>query len=147
MSSTLVIVACGQQKVWHKQPLLGAVPARDAYTGPPFVLNRQYAERFGDAWVILSAKYGFIPPDFLIPEAYEVTFKKQATGPVTMPALREQVRNQGLEDFTEAVGLGGVEYRLAIEAAFEGSGVALRFPFAGLTLGYSLQAVKRALGT
>lgn len=35
--------------------------AEEAYTGTPFVVNREYARSFGDAWVILSAKYGADP--------------------------------------------------------------------------------------
>ncbi|GGM16688.1 DUF6884 domain-containing protein [Deinococcus aerophilus] len=77
MPGTLVIVPCGASKIWARQPDLGAVMAKDAYTGPPFVLHRQYAERFGDAWMILSAKYGFLAPDDFLPGPYEVTFKKR----------------------------------------------------------------------
>lgn len=77
MSGTLVIMPCGASKISAEQPDVGAVRARDAYTGPPFVLQRQYAERFGDQWAILSAKYGFLPPRHLLPGPYEVTLKKQ----------------------------------------------------------------------
>ncbi|MFD1732154.1 DUF6884 domain-containing protein [Deinococcus malanensis] len=69
MSGILVIVPCGASKIWAKQPDAGAVQAQDAYTGPPFVLHRQYAERFGDQWVILSAKYGFLQPKQLLPNS------------------------------------------------------------------------------
>jgi hypothetical protein len=79
MGEMLVIIPCGQSKVWDDQPERGPVKARDAYTGPPFKVNRDYAEAFASRWVILSAKYGFISPDFLIPGPYNVTFKKHAT--------------------------------------------------------------------
>jgi hypothetical protein len=42
----------------------------------PFRLNHQYAERFGDVWVVLSADYGLIPPDLSIPDLYGVSFKR-----------------------------------------------------------------------
>jgi hypothetical protein len=141
--STLVVVPCGQQKIWKKRPGAGSVAARDAYTGPPFVLNRQYAERFGDRWVILSAKYGLIAPEFQIPGPYEVTFKRLATLPVSADVLFIQAR--GLAHFTNVIGLGGKEYRSALQAAFENTPVTLTFPFAGLSLGYALQATKRAI--
>ncbi len=64
----LVIVPCGCSKIWDRDPKRGPVAAAEAYTGTPFRLNRQYAECFGDAWVVLSAKYGFIAPEFSIPE-------------------------------------------------------------------------------
>ena len=47
-----------------------------------FTTNRAYAEKFGSRWVILSAKYGFIRPDFQIPGPYNVSFKDPATKPV-----------------------------------------------------------------
>jgi hypothetical protein len=124
---------------------MGAVRADTAYTGTPFVVNREYARHVGDAWMILSAKYGFIAPDFLIPEPYEVTFNKRQTGPISVEALRQQVVEQNLGRFQRVVGLGGAEYRKALEGAFAGTAVVLDFPFAGLPLGYALQATKRAL--
>lgn len=54
----LVIVPCGKRKIWDKHPDQGPTRADDAYIGTPFTLNRTYAERFGDRWVVLSAKYG-----------------------------------------------------------------------------------------
>ena len=90
--SVLVIVPCGKSKLWDREPHHGAVTAGEAYTGTPFRLNCQYAERFGDAWVVLSAKYGFIAPEFMIPESYEVSFKYPATSPIMFDRLRQQVR-------------------------------------------------------
>lgn len=141
----LVVVPCGRAKIWDHQPDVGATPAEEAYTGTPFRLNRRYAEHFGDAWVILSAKYGFIAPDFVIPGPYEVTFKHPATNPVSIERLREQVRDLGLDNSSIVVGLGGKEYREAIKKAFAGTPVRLAFPFAGLPIGRSMQATKQAL--
>lgn len=44
----LIIVPCGLAKIWDKSPQAGPVPARLAYTGPPFKVNREYAEHFSD---------------------------------------------------------------------------------------------------
>src|SRR4051794_17641224 len=74
----LIIVPCGRSKVWDRSPDLGPTAAQDAYVGGPFKLNRAYAERFGQRWVILSAKYGFIDPAFVIPGPYDTTFLKPA---------------------------------------------------------------------
>lgn len=141
----LVIVACGSAKVWDTHPDLGPTQAAHTYTGTPFKLNRQYAERFGDAWLILSAKYGVIAPDFVIPERYEVTFNRKSSNPITYDRLQEQVNDMRLHSFEVVVGLGGKAYRDAITAAFEGLDVQLVFPFAGLPLGKMLQATRRAL--
>ena len=84
---TLVVVPCGQSKIWDRHPGIGAVAAREAYTGAPFVVNRAYAERYADAWVILSAKYGFLSPNDLVDGPYNVTFKKRSTQPIEV-ALR-----------------------------------------------------------
>ena len=65
----------------------GPVPASEVYTSRFFKLHRAYAERFGDQWVILSAMYGFVRPDFLIPGPYNVTFKRKASGPLDVERL------------------------------------------------------------
>jgi hypothetical protein len=56
--NSMVIVPCGKRKIWDKHPDQGPTHAAEAYTGAPLRLNRRYAERFGDRWVVLSAKYG-----------------------------------------------------------------------------------------
>ncbi len=143
----LVIVPCGQSKVWDREPERGAVAARHAYTGAPFKVNREYAERFADRWVILSARYGFVPPDYPIPGPYNVTFKRTSTGPVGADQMRRQVKEQGLDRFDTVVGLGGKEYRAMVEDAFAGTHARLEFPFAGLPISKAMQAVKQTVGT
>lgn len=145
MNDLLVIVPCGSAKIWRKNPHAGPTPAYYAYTGPPFLLNRAYAERFADRWVILSAKYGFIRPNFEIPGPYNVTFKKKSTNPVHLDILRQQIQELRLDSFRLAVGLGGKEYRWAVEAAFAGTGVITLFPFAGLPLGKTMGVIKHAI--
>jgi len=145
MGRVLIIVPCGLSKVWDKKPQAGPVAASLAYTGPPFRLNKRYAERYGDRWVILSAKYGFIPPDFIIPGPYDVTFKRKSTNPVALAILTEQVCGMGLNGFEVVIGLGGKEYRSVIEQAFDSSSVELRFPFAGLNIMKMMRAIKLAL--
>jgi hypothetical protein len=144
-SEVLVIVPCGLSKIWDKNPNAGPTLAKDAYKGSPFKVNRQYAECFGTKWIILSAKYGFILPDYEIPGPYEVTFKRKSSDPVSGELLRKQVRDQGLVLFPMVIGLGGKEYRLAIVDAFQGLSVELKFPFAGLPIGKAMQATKIAI--
>ncbi len=144
MNRTLVIVPCGQGKIWDAEPGSGPTPARDAYTGSPFKVHRAYAERFADRWVILSAKYGFIDPERPIPENYNVTFKRLSTGPIDGATLRQQVLDLQLAQFPVVIGLGGKEYRQMIQTAFA-DGRQVKFPFAGLPIGKGMQAVKLAL--
>jgi hypothetical protein len=145
MRIPLVIVPCGQQKIWGKLSGAGGTAARDAYTGSPFKVNRAYAEQFARTWLVLSAKYGFIEPSFVIPGPYNVTFKKKSSGPISFLDLRSQVREMSLDSFESVVGLGGKEYREAIEASFAGSSVLLHFPFSGLKIGKAMQMTKRAI--
>ena len=115
--SKLVVVQCGGRKIWKNNPDIGKVKAEDAYTSPYFQKNRKYAKRFGDRWVVLSAKYGFLDPDELI-EDYNVTFKSKKSGPISNFDLQKQVTEKELDDFDEVVVLGGIEYLDAIKEVF-----------------------------
>jgi hypothetical protein len=143
--AVLVVVPCGRAKVWDKNPQAGSTAACDAYIGSPFKVNRQYAERFGDRWVILSAKHGFLRPHDRVPEPYDVTFKRQSSRPISATTLRQQARALGLDRFDDLIGLGGKDYRRVLEEVFAGSGPRLHFPFAGMDLGRSMAAAKRAV--
>lgn len=143
----LVVVPCGKKKIWDKDPAAGPSAARDCYTGSPFIVNRSFAERFGQRWVILSAKYGFIAPDFELPGPYNVSFKYKSPEPVSENTLRQQVRTRKLGRFEHVIGLGGKEYRAAIEAAFRDTTAKLHFPFAGLRTGKAMQATNQAIAT
>jgi hypothetical protein len=145
MPKTLVVIPCGKAKIWDREPKRGPTLARDAYIGSPFKVNRRYAERFGDAWVILSAKYGFIPPDFVIPGPYNVTFNDGSTEPIKTSALREQVRGQGLDEFELVISLGGQEYAAVISDAF--ADTKLVFPFRGRSLFDAMKATSRCADT
>jgi len=141
----LVIVACGKSKVWQKEPNRGPTPARDAYIGPPFKVNKEYAETFADRWVILSAKHGFMTPAFKIPGPYDFTFNSRSDKRVTVAELRNQIEKFGLNRFDTVVSLGGQQYRNHIRIAFDSNGCEICFPFEGLRLGEAMQATKRAV--
>ncbi len=143
--SMLVVVPCGKSKIWDKHPDHGPAPAATAYTGAMCRLNRQYAEQFGDAWIMLSPKYGFIAPDFVIPATYDISFRLPATHPIAVDELQRQVRELGLDSYTDVTALGGSGYRGAITAAFAGTGATLHAPFAGLPIGKIMQATKAAV--
>lgn len=146
-SQRLIVVPCGRSKIWDRNPEQGPTFAKDAYTGVPFKINREYAEHFADHWVILSARYGFISPDWPIPGPYEVTFKKKSTGPIEVEQLRIQVRDQELDRFSTVIGLGGREYRDALTGTFAGSDCEVTFPFSGLSIGIAMQRTKLAIST
>lgn len=137
----LVVVSCGRTKVWKKFPDAGPTMAREAYTGTQFRAARRYAEAHGSSWVILSAKYGFIPPETLI-ENYDVAFSKlingyyrpvEMAGQVSEEVLSSQAHQIAATNPTrEIVCVVANAYREKIERAFAGLPVTLKFPIAGL---------------
>jgi hypothetical protein len=139
---TLVVIPCGKSKVWNLNPKAGPTKAKDAYTGAPFKVNKEYAEKFGDHWIILSAKYGFINPDYIIPEDYNVTFKDPSSNPIKMDNLKKQA--EAFHDFNRVVALGGKDYTGIIEQVFKGQDKILVTPTKGMQLGTALGAVKDA---
>ena len=145
MTDVLIIVPCGKSKIWDRDPAHGPATARDAYTGTLFRLNRAYAEKYGDRWLVLSARYGFIEPDFVIPGPYDVSFKKKASDPIDTRSLHVQVEQLDLHEISTVVGLGGAEYRERVTLVFGNRAASLEFPFTGLKLGYLLQATKQAI--
>jgi len=142
--ATLIVVSCGKKKVWNLKPSAGPTAAREAYIDGLFRVNKEYAERFADRWLILSAKYGFIDPDFVIPENYDVTFKDPGTNPISIDRLREQVREKGLCEFDKVIVLGGMIYFEVCKKAFEGFNVKIYAPTLGLLLGKVMQKVREA---
>lgn len=141
----VVIIACGKAKVWDRRPEVGTVPAREAYTGYPFRVNRAYAEAFADRWFILSAKYGLLLPDDPIDGPYEVSFLRRRTGPISAGTVRTQAERHGLAGAPEVVVLGGSAYRSVIEEALAGSAAEVHAPFAGLGIGKMIKATKAAV--
>jgi hypothetical protein len=105
-SELLVIVPCGLLKIWDRYPEAGPTAAADAYIGPPFKVNRRYAERAGGDWEVLSAKYGLLRPTDIVPGPYNTTFKRRSTNPIGVAALRKQVEQMGLDRYRDVIGLG-----------------------------------------
>lgn len=145
MQKCLVIVPCGRLKVWDSEPGRGPTRAADAYIGGLFTVNRRYAHRFGDAWIVLSAKYGFVEPEFVIPEPYDTIFTRKRSHPVGLETLHQQVEILGLDRYESVIGLGGKAYREVVQEAFAPFGIQPVFPFAGMPIGRMLQATVRAI--
>lgn len=140
---TLVVIPCGKSKIWKKRLDAGPTRARDVYTGPPFKVNKEYAERFADKWMILSAKYGFIEPDFVIPEDYNVTFSDPTTNPISLERLKERAQQLGV--FDSVVALGGTEYAERVRGEFIGTAMEVLTPTAGLSIGKTMGKVKEVI--
>lgn len=138
---TLIIVSCSKKKLLSAKP----VKAKDVYTSGYFKLCRQYAERFGNSWIILSARYGFIPPDSLISSNYDTSFKKKHSNCVTVEKLREQAKDMDLQAFRPIISLCGKEYFKVIKNTLEPWGLKIYNPLEGLKIGCRQKEIKAAI--
>lgn len=137
----LVIVPCGQLKIWKKEPNHGPAKARNTYIGAPFKVNRAFAEKFADKWIVLSAKYGFIDPEFIIPKDYNVTFKKPSTNPINMSDLLKQLKQKNLDSYDVVIALGGEDYSTIVKKVFRKASKVIA-PTEGLPMGKAMGCVK-----
>lgn len=141
----LVIVCCGQSKIWDRHPDAGPTKAKDVYTGPYFSANRRYAEHLECDWMVFSAKYGLVQPDFVIPHTYNVTFKDPSTHPISIDDLRRQLFEQQLGRYDIVTVLGGRDYIRRVEEAFAGIDARFETPFAGGRMGEQMAAINGIL--
>ncbi len=143
-TSLLVVVPSSQTKIWKFDPNHGPMKAMEAYTGSPFQVHKAFAQLFSDKWVILSPKFGFIDPTFMIPGDYDVAFKKPATNPISLEELERQARENGLLDFNIVVTLGGEETTDLVTKLFSKKSRVIA-PAKGLALGAGMQLMKSLL--
>ena len=130
---SLVVVPSGRRKIWEMKPNARPTLAKNVYTGPPFKVNREYAETFSDKWVILSPKYGFIEPDFIISEDYNVRFNDPKTNPILLSTLREQVKDR-FSEYPCIVALGGSTYANLVVETFKSTDRKVLTPSTGIMI-------------
>jgi len=116
---TLCIVPCGNKKIWDKNPKAGPTKSRDVYIGPFAKKCREYAEKFYEgSWYILSAKYGFLFPDDIVPGPYNVSFNKPTEDTITFKELKKRSTRKKLQESSKLVVLGGKNYVNIIKQVF-----------------------------
>lgn len=142
MERLLIIIPCGKSKIWKKESYRGLMRAEYAYIGSPFKVNKEFAEKFADHWMILSARYGFIDPDTLI-EDYEETFLKPGINTVKIETLIHQIKDKDLLGFRRIIILGGKAYQEITSKAFDYYGLKVEFPTKGMPIGKSMGFIKR----
>lgn len=142
----IVYVGCGSAKNYD----IDSCPAATLYTSNYFKLKREYAERMGDSWYIISAKYGVIHPWKSI-EPYDITISDYPLDEADAPLYRtldhwaSAVTNDIIADIetldthpsrllpNEIVFLAGKDYldpiRNTLEREFSGQDIDLKFPF------------------
>ena len=141
----LCVVPCGSLKIWDRNPNAGPVKARNAYIGNFAKTCIEYAEKFyPESYVILSARYGFLFPDEIVPENYNVTFKDPKTRPISIEELRTQAEEKGLTKYSEIVVVAGKDYVKIVEKVFTGREIIT--PLKGLGgMGQMISAMKKAI--
>lgn len=123
-----------------KEKLRTPAAARDLYISPLFQREREYAERSGKPWFILSAEHGLVrPDDWLAPyERYlpdtPPSFRK-AWG--TWVAERLELLLGSIAGLTIEIHAGAA-YVDSLRAPLRSKGAELVEPLAGLTLGQRL---------
>ena len=141
----LCVVPCGSLKIWDKNPNAGPVKARNVYIGNFARTCIEYAEKFyPGSYVILSAKYGFLFPDEIIPENYNVTFNDPRTNPIGVEELRKQAERKGLTKYDEIVVVAGSKYVKVVEKVFTGKKIITPLKDLG-GMGPMISAMKKAI--
>lgn len=143
--NSLCIVSCGYSKIWNKNPYVGPTKARYVYIGPFASKCKEYAEKFyPSTWCILSAKYGFLFPDDIIPKPYNVSFNRKKANPITTKELLSQMKRKKLNRYKKIVVLGGQNYTNIVKDVFYG--IEIYSPLTNLKgIGYMMQKLKNAI--
>jgi len=141
----LCIIPCGNRKIWDKNPNAGPTRARDVYIGPFAKKCKEYAEKFyPSSWCILSAKYGFLFPDDMVPGPYNVTFNDKRTNPISVEELSKQVKEKGLDKYEKILVLGGKKYVSVVRKVFSKKKVyVLLEGYKGI--GYMMNRINKAI--
>ena len=126
----MIILPCTKSKAFNSIPT--GLPAGEAYIGQMFLKGKKFAQRVGESYVILSAKYGWLYPHEIIYN-YEQTFKK--TKPDYL-FLIKQVAEKGIKD-SRFIVLGGEVYSCVVRKCFPDA--VIIEPLKGLSLGFKLQ--------
>lgn len=143
----LVLVGCSSNKE------KGAVNAEDLYTGELFKLGRKFGNNllFGSRWAILSAKYGVIHPNRLVPpydECLDTAEKRRAWNALVLEQLQSETYPTPAHRYTppapepaRIIVLAGANYRGWIADAPNHWEIIV--PLAGMGIGEQKAALAR----
>jgi len=135
----IVLVSCVSKK--QNIPL----PAKNLYISDWFQKASTYAQRIGDHWFILSAKYGLLPPDKVI-EPYNVTLKSMSKYQRQVWAKRVmQDLMPHISPNDTIVFLAGQVYREFMEESLHRIGLHISVPMEGLRIGEQMQWLNHQL--
>jgi hypothetical protein len=115
-----------------------ACAAKDLYVSPLFRMSRQWLERQGVPWLILSAKYGLLDPSRIV-EPYNLTLSQ----------LTRQQRQQWSKHVHQQITMTAGDATLLVLAGSLYLGATKGFrvidPLQGLPIGRRLQRLKAML--
>jgi hypothetical protein len=142
---TICIVPCGNKKIWDVFPDAGPTPAKNVYVGGFASKCQEYARMFyPDSYFILSAKYGFLQPEDIVPKKYNVTFKKPSTNPIAIPELIDIAQQKGLFNSDRIIVMAGKDYTQTVKRVFPAKEIVE--PLLGCKgNGYMMHKIKMAL--
>lgn len=93
----------------------------------------------------MSAKHGFLRPDDIVPENYDVTFGTAHPEIMAADELCRQFHEKGFSGIEELVMLGGKKYRSVLNKVI-GEHQRISWPLSSYKgIGYMLQALNRAV--
>ena len=129
--------------VGQKQPV--PARARDLYISSWFRKARSYADSTGRPWFVLSAKYGLVHPDEVMPP-YDLTLNTMPVADRRQWASRVLTQlGPCLGDVGSVVFLAGQRYREFLEPSLRSRGVVVSVPMEGLRIGEQLRWLTKTL--
>ncbi|MFF1991854.1 DUF6884 domain-containing protein [Bacillus mycoides] len=140
----LCIIPCGKKKIWGNYPEYGEAEAKDVYISPFGKACQAYATEFFENWVILSAKHGFLRPNDIVKENYDLAFDSKSNEIISIEQLKQQMIDKGLLQFDEIVLLAGKKHKKVVTKLYPEE--VITYPLEGCQgIGYMLQRLKGAV--
>jgi hypothetical protein len=130
------IVGCGAAKLDHP------ARARELYTGSLFVAARRFVEARRARWRILSARYGLVHPDSVLPPYNQRLWRRKDERAAWALTAASGLRYENACTELHVVFLCGADYADPVATLLESWGVTTEQPLAGLGLGERLHWFK-----
>jgi hypothetical protein len=118
----LVITECTKEKLGYDFSV--KVPAKQMYQGRLFKAVRNYCEKMGFDYVIISAKYGLLHPDDVI-EGYEMVLRTKEDVERIRPQVEEKLQPI-LEKYDKVVVIAGKQYREVLKNLWDERFIAIK---------------------
>ncbi|AFQ14542.1 hypothetical protein P9Y62_29255 [Bacillus thuringiensis] len=140
----LCIIPCGKKKIWDKHSNYGPMEAKDVYISPFGKACQAYATMFFENWVILSAKHGFLRPNDIVLENYDLAFDSKSDEVISIEQLQKQMVDKSLLQFDEIVLLAGKKHEKVVTKLYPEE--MITYPLEGCKgIGYMLQRLIEAV--